>query len=138
MAPSLLIDLRPAVGGHGQRGIGRYVRGLAASIATFPDELADRIWATGFPGPTLDSFGSRAVTLTARRGLGRAPTWATGRLDATAALRRSGARVLHATDPQQPWTGSAFSSIVTVYDLIPLHERAILQSWRLDQQLIYR
>jgi glycosyltransferase involved in cell wall biosynthesis len=138
LAPILLIDIRPAVGGHGQRGIGRYVRGLAASVAAFPDELADQIWAVGFPGPTLDSFGDRAVISTAHPGFRRVPTWVGGGHDMNGALKRSSARVLHATDPQQPWTGSAMSSIVTVYDLIPLHERAILQSWRLDHQLIYR
>jgi len=138
VAPSLLIDIRPVVGGHGQRGIGRYVKGLAASIATFPDELADRIWAVGFPGPTLDSFGAHAVTCTFRAGLGRLPTWASGPLDTNGALKRSGAGVLHATDPQRPWTGSAISSVVTVYDLIPLHEPAMLRSWRLDHQFAYR
>lgn len=138
LASTLLIDMGPAVGGHGQRGIGRYVRGLAASIATFPDDLVDRIWALGFPGPTLDSFGPRAVTFTAHRVLGRVPTWATGRLATDVALRKSGARVLHATDPQRPWTHRAVPSVVTVYDLIPLREREMLQSWRLDHQLVYR
>ena len=133
----MLIDVGPAVGSHGQRGIGRYVRGLAASIATFPDDLAERIWALGLPGPTLDSFGGRAVTLTARRGLSRVPTWTTGRLATRVGLKKSGARVLHATDPQRPWTQPAVRSLVTVYDLIPLHEREELQSWRLDHRLVY-
>lgn len=135
---NLLIDVGPAVGGHGQRGIGRYVRGLAASVAAFPDDLADRIWAMGFKGPTLDSFGARAVPSTAHGGLGRMPIWATGRLSTAVALKRSGARVLHATDPQRPWTPAAVPSVVTVYDLIPLREREMLQSWRLDHRLVYR
>jgi hypothetical protein len=92
LASTLLIDIGPAVGGQGQRGIGRYVMGLAESIATFPDDLVDRIWALGFPGPTLDSFGARAVTFTAHRGLGQVPMWATGRLATDAALKKSGAR----------------------------------------------
>jgi glycosyltransferase involved in cell wall biosynthesis len=138
LASTLLIDIGPAVGGHGQRGIGRYVRGLAASITTFPDDLVDRIWALGFQSPTLDAFGARAVTFTAHRGFGWIPTWATGRLATDGALKKSGARVLHATDPQRPWTHSAVPSIVTVYDLIPLRERETRQSWRLDHQLVYR
>jgi glycosyltransferase involved in cell wall biosynthesis len=138
LAPNLLIDIGPAVGGHGQRGIGRYVRGLAASIATFPDDLADRIWALGFPGPTLEGFGARAVTSTTDRGFRWIPTWSTGRLAIDLALRKSGARLLHATDPQRPRTQPAVPSVVTVYDLIPLREREMLQSWRLDHQLVYR
>ncbi len=138
LVSNLLIDIGPAVGGHGQRGIGRYVRGLAACIETFPDDLADRIWAVGLPGPTLDSFGARATSLTGHRGLGWVPPWATARLATDVALNKSGARVLHATDPQRPWTDPAVASLVTVYDLIPLREREMFQSWRLDHQLVYR
>jgi glycosyltransferase involved in cell wall biosynthesis len=138
VGPKLLIDLGPAVGGHGQRGIGRYVRGLAASIAAFPDELADRIWAVGFPSRTLESFGTRAVTFARPRGSVSFRIWETGRFDFDEALMRSGASVLHSTDPKRSGTGSANASIVTAYDLIPLHERAILPLWRLDRQLAYR
>ena len=138
LASTLLIDIGPAVGGHGQRGIGRYVRGLASCIETFPDDLADRVWALGFPGPSLDSFGARALNSTTHRLLGWAPTWVTGRLATDVALKTSGAHVLHATDPQHPWTDPAVASLVTVYDLIPLGEPEMLQSWRLDYRLLYR
>lgn len=113
------------------------MRGLATSIGTFPDDLRDRIWAMGQEGPTLAAFGARAVS-TGRRGLARVAPWAAGRLATAVALRRSGARVLHATDPQRPWTPSAERSIVTVYDLIPLREPAMLRSWRLDHRIAYR
>jgi glycosyltransferase involved in cell wall biosynthesis len=135
---SLLIDVAPAVGGHGQRGIGRYVRGLATSIEAFPDDLRDRIWATGLAGPTLDSFGARAIPFEAGRRIGRMPAWVTGRTATAGALKRSGALVLHATDPQRPWIPAKVPSIVTVYDLIPLQEPEMLQSWRLDHRLAYR
>lgn len=138
ISANLLIDVGPAVGGHGQRGIGRYVRGLAASIATFPDDLKNRIWALGFSGPTLDSFGSRAIPFTADPWLGLAPQWATRRLAVGAALKRSGACALHATDPQRPWNKRSVPSLVTVYDLIPLREREMVRSWRLDHRLVYR
>lgn len=128
----------PAVGGHGQRGIGRYVRGLATAIAAFPDDLRDRIWAMGLAGPTLDPFAARAIPLAAGRGTGWMPAWVTGRTAIVGALKRSGARVLHATDPQRPWTAAKVPSIVTVYDLIPLQEPEMLQSWRLDHRLAYR
>jgi glycosyltransferase involved in cell wall biosynthesis len=137
-APSILIDVGPAAGDHGERGIGRYVRGLASSIAMFPNDLGDRIWAVGTEGRTLDSFGGRALRLGAHHGLGHAPSWAAGRLVTDVALRKSGARVFHATDPQRPWIRRGVATIVTVYDLIPLRERALLQSWRFDHQLAYR
>jgi glycosyltransferase involved in cell wall biosynthesis len=138
LASNLLIDIGPAVGGHGQRGIGRYVRGLAACIATFPDDLVTRIWGLGFPGPTLFSFGPRSVLFKSRSGLGRLPAWASGRFAIDAGLKEAGAQVLHATDPQRPWTDRAVPSVVTVYDLIPLREPEMLRSWRLDHQVVYR
>lgn len=137
LASTLLVDVGPAVGGHGQRGIGRYVTGLAASIATFPRDLADRIWALGFAGPTLDSFEPRALRFAGLRGIDRVLPWVSGRVTTDIALIRSGARVLHATDPQRPWTNQATRSIVTVYDLIPLREPQTLSSWRFDHRLLY-
>lgn len=138
MVANLLIDVGPADGDHGQRGIGRYVRGLAASIAAFPEDLASRVWAVGFPGPTLEGFGARATTHAAQRGLGRVIGWSSGRLALDLALQRSGAGVLHATDPQRPQTDPEIPSVVTVYDLIPLRESGILRSWRFDHRLAYR
>jgi len=135
---SLLIDVGPAVGDHGQRGIGRYVRGLATSISAFPDDLRERIWAMGSAGPTLESFGARAIPRATRRGIGPIPAWVTGRTVTAGALKQSGAHVLHSTDPQRPWIPAKVRSIVTVYDLIPLQEREMLQSWRFDHRLAYR
>lgn len=138
MVANLLIDVGPADGDHGQRGIGRYVRGLAASIAAFPEDLANRVWAVGFPGPTLEGFGARGITHAAQRGFGHTIGWSSGRLAVDLALRRSGAGVLHATDPHRPRTDRPIPSVVTVYDLIPLREPRILRSWRLDHRLAYR
>ena len=53
-------------------------------------------------------------------------------------MKRSRASVVHATDPQHPWTPHQARSLITVYDLIPLLEPAMLRSWRLDHQLAYR
>lgn len=68
----------------------------------------------------------------------RLPTWLRGRRSIGSALRATGADVFHATDPLCPWIGPARSSIVTVYDLIPLREPDILASWRIDYRLMYR
>ena len=138
LLPNLLIDLRPAVGSHGERGIGRYVRGLAATVARFPDDLVDRIWGFGVPGPSMDVFGSRAVVAAGTREPGWVPSWAYGRRASDAALRTSRSGSMHATDPQRPWTNPRIRSTVTVYDLIPLREPQVMASWRVDHQIIYR
>ena len=138
MASTLLIDLGPATGGHGQRGIGRYVRGLSAAIGAFPEDLGLRIWAVGLEGPELESFATRGIAVPTVPTLPWFPTWATGRRGWDLALKKSGARVVHATDPQRPQIPRAVLSVVTVYDLIPLHEPRMVRSWRLDHQLSYR
>jgi glycosyltransferase involved in cell wall biosynthesis len=45
--------------------------------------------------------------------------------------------VVHATDPQRPWVPRGVAGLVTVYDLIPLREVAILRSWRVDHRYAY-
>lgn len=137
LASSLLIDICPASGGHGERGIGRYVRSLATSITAFPDDLVRRIWAFGQSGPTLDAFGAHAIASTDNLAVAHVPGWLTGRLATRFALRKSGARVLHATDPHRPWTGRV-PTVVTVYDLILLREPGMLESLRPDHRYMYR
>jgi len=137
LEPTILVDLSPAAGAHGQRGIGRYVRGLAECLEELPDEVRDRVRTTGdayradasrvprdLPGPLawLDH---------------KQPTWLRGRRSIASALRSSGARVFHATDPQRPWIGKTRATIVTVYDLIPLREPEMLASWRFDYRAGY-
>lgn len=137
MTSTLLIDIHPAIGGHGQRGIGRYVRGLTESICLFPDDLIELIWAVGSLNPILDRFGPRGVALDPHRWSNRIPRWVTGPIDLAAALHKSGARALHATDPQSPYYRRGIPTLVTVYDLIPLRERQLLHSWRLDHRIVY-
>lgn len=135
---NLIIDVGPAAGAHGQRGIGRYVRGLAAAIETFPEDLVRRVWAVGLEGPALDSFAARGTAVPIAAVPRWVPTWATPRRGWDLALEKSGAQVLHATDPQRPRVPRSAVSLVTVYDLIPLREPGMIQSWRLDHQLSYR
>jgi glycosyltransferase involved in cell wall biosynthesis len=135
---TLLLDVGPAVGGHGQRGTGRYVRGLVSAVGQFPTELANRIWAMGPNGSPLMAFGEKAFRVGGDPPPGGLPGLAMHGLATFRALRRSGARVFHATDPQRPWVASRVRSLVTVYDLIPLQEPAMLKSWRPDHQFIYR
>lgn len=135
MLRSLLLDAGPTAGPHGLRGIGRYVKGLVAAIEAFPEDMRRSVWASGPPEATIHPFGDRALASPHRMPL---PPWMSGRIALGSALRTSRAQVLHATDPQRPWVPRGVPLVVTVYDLIPLREEAMLRSWRLDHQLIYR
>ncbi len=135
---TVLLDLRPAGGGHGQRGIGRYVRGLGACVVALPPELARRVWVMGPPGPLLAPFSGRTVSSPERGLAGRLPHWIDSPIRVPRAIRTSGAIAWHATDPQRPYAPSHVRAIVTVYDLIPLREPALLETWRRDHRVTYR
>ena len=138
MPSRLLLDVGPATGAHGARGIGRSVRGLVDAIGEWSVERRERIWALGLPGDTLDHFEERAVS---SESLGWRPVdtgWLLGRVATSRALRRAHARVLHSTDPHRPWPPGGVRRLVTAYDLIPLREAALLRSWRPNHRLGYR
>ncbi len=136
MKGSVLIDVGPATGQHGERGIGRYVRSLMECIGAMPDADRSGIWAYGLPGPGLEGFGQRGIPIEQSRFA--VAGWLSGRLAAGRALRLSHASVLHATDPHRPWSPRSHATIVTAYDLIPLHEPEMLHSWRPDHRAVYR
>jgi glycosyltransferase involved in cell wall biosynthesis len=134
----LLLDVGPAVGGDGSRGIGRYVRGLVRAIGEWSPERQERVWAVGLPGPTLDAFGGRGIE---ERPLGIRPVdlgWLLGPRALGRAARKSGASVFHATDPHRPWRPRDMKLIVMAYDLIPLLDTALLASWRPHHRLVYK
>lgn len=136
--PSLLLDVGPAVGGNGSRGIGRYVRGLVRAIGEWSPEHQERVWAVGLPGPTLDAFGRRGIEA---RSLGIRPLdlgWLLGPPAFGRATRRSAASVFHATDPHRPWQPRRTKQIVTAYDLIPLLDAALFATWRPHHRLVYK
>jgi glycosyltransferase involved in cell wall biosynthesis len=132
---ALLVDLTPGGGSHGQRGIGRYVRGLEACIHALPAPLQDRVWAfeaTQSGRPTMRRSVAPSPSIR-----DRLPTWVDqGRL--RRAARIVGAGVVHATDPHRPWTRGIPTKIVTAYDLIPLRDPEILASLRIDDRWVYR
>ena len=137
MRADVLLDVTPATGGHGLRGIGRYVRGVVGSLEEWPPERRERVWAVGRAGEILDRFGARGIP---SRSLGLRPLdlgLILGPMAAGGAVRKSGARIFHATDPHRPWTLSRVRQLVTVYDLIPLREAAMLASWKPHQRFVY-
>ena len=138
MAGRLLLDIGPAAGPHGARGIGSYVRGLVESIVGWPAERQETVWAVGLPGRTLAEFNNRGV---AAQSLAWRPFdigVALGRIAFGRAAGQARASVFHATDPHRPWVPGKVRHIVTVYDLIPLREPAMIASWRPHDRFVYR
>ncbi len=124
MPPDVLVDLTPLDTGSRYRGIGRYVSALAASLAALPPDAAHGLrfagltsLATGHADATLAYAGDPRFR---QRPFGhRIYEWRR-RLLLGGAARRSGARLLHHTDPGgTPWFGCP-PRVVTCYDLIPL------------------
>lgn len=138
MRQTMLLDVGPATGEHGMRGIGRYVRGLVDSLAEWPAEHQERVWAVGRAGETLRLFGARGIAsrLSSVRPLDLGLLLGPATLGAAA--RRAGASVFHATDPHRPWGTRRVRQVVTAYDLIPLREASMLASWRADHRFAYR
>lgn len=137
MQQSLLLDVGPAVGAHGARGIGRYVRGLVQAIEEWPPERREHVSAVGLPGPALASFGPRGIEA---RSLALRPLdlgWLLGPRALGSAARKSGASAFHATDPHRPWRPKGLKRIVTAYDLIPLLEADFRATWRPHHRLVY-
>jgi glycosyltransferase involved in cell wall biosynthesis len=129
LARRLLIDLSPTVGGHGARGIGRYVRGLMDSMTEWSPERQDSIWGLLASGSESHEFAPRIVTPrfpAVRADLG----WLLGAMAVRRGIRESRAGVFHATDPHKPIVGGKTPQIVTAYDLIPLHEPETMRTWR--------
>jgi glycosyltransferase involved in cell wall biosynthesis len=122
------------------RGIGRYVRGLAAALSEIDAATRERVVALIGPGdapPAAVTHWTRATRIETWRSqdLG----WALGPLGAAMAMRRSGAEAVHATDPRKA-LGVPFARrrAVTVYDLIPLADPAVWRAIRPHRRAIYR
>ena len=130
MPQRLLLDIGPSVGGHGARGIGRYVRGLVDAIGDWPAERRELVWALSPTGATPPLFEGRTVSssLLTHRPLDLG--WIVGSPAIGRAARRASASVFHATDPHRPARLRGVRQVVTAYDLIPLHEQAMLGSWQ--------
>lgn len=138
MSQRLLLDTGPIAGGHGARGIGSYVRGLVEAIGDWPAERQQVVWALALPGAAPEGFEGRTVY---SRTLSIRPTdlgWLLGSSAVGRAARRVSAEVFHATDPQRPTRLRAVRQVATAYDLIPLHEPEMLNSWRPYHRHAYR
>lgn len=111
--PALLIDATALDSEHRFRGIGTYTRSLVATLGQIdsppfrtlrlqgkPDPQSIRIWRPAKPTVRLQ--------------------WLWNRLWLADELRRSKAKVYHATDPARNVSVPGLHRIATLYDLIPL------------------
>lgn len=133
------VDATPLAGGHAVRGIGRYLGGILGAVATVEPE-----WTRTSLGLLLLKGQAAGID---------ASTWRTSRsairpqdLDPIiapiadrVALRGRRPRAWHHTDPTTPSSPHpAERTIVTVYDLIPLREPAVMARIRPHRRFVYR
>jgi glycosyltransferase involved in cell wall biosynthesis len=138
MPQRLLLDIGPTAGGHGARGIGSYVRGLIETIGVWPAERRELVWALAPPGATPPVFEDRTVCSRLQSFRPTAVGLLLGSLTTGRAVRSAGSDIFHSTDPQRPVRLRKIKQIVTAYDLIPLREPAMLNSWRPHHRYAYR
>jgi len=138
MPQRLLLDIGPTAGGHGARGIGSYVRGLIEAIGDWPAERRELVWALAPAGVVLPVFEDRSVSSRLRSFRPTDVGIILGSLATGRAVRSADAGIFHSTDPQRPVRLRKIKQIVTAYDLIPLREPAMLNSWRPQHRYAYR
>jgi glycosyltransferase involved in cell wall biosynthesis len=138
MPQRLLLDIGPTAGGHGARGIGSYVRGLIEAIGDWPAERRELVWALAPAGVVLPFFEDRSVSSRLRSFRPTDVGIILGSLASGRAVRSAAAGIFHSTDPQRPVRLRKIKQIVTAYDLIPLREPAMLNSWRPQHRYAYR
>lgn len=119
MPGPVLFDATPLARGHAGRGIGAVTRELVTALAELLPHDARPKLLTITGQPAINGFSHHTV------GWPRWPThhlpdpWPALRLEPQ--LRRAAPRLLHATQPELTPDGRRIPTVVTCYDLIPLH-----------------
>ena len=132
----LALDARPLQNDHRFRGIGRYVGALAAALEKA--EVAG--WGVIAHPRRLDASLPKVPRIPSLRpsALQYHLGWAVDEIAIPITLRRHGFRVFHATDPNAVTDSRLITTVATVYDLTPLHDRRIWRALWPDQRLAYR
>jgi len=119
-APYVAFDVTPLQNGHRVRGIGTYVRGLAAQLLS-QDEVPIEFWGWA-DDPPLEPRPPHRGWWLPRLGVPRTRFPSLLRIAMSARCAVSGAGVVHITDPNALVVPEARRMMTTVYDLIPLHQ----------------
>ncbi len=139
-ARRIVLDATPLASGHGIRGIGRYVGGVIAAMATEEPEFVElhvRLLVTS--GQEVPAGRWRTVT-TIRAGVRPQDIgWAVAAVADRRLAGALGRTWWHQTDPTLPWSpvGGA-RTLATAYDLIPLHETEVWRRIRPHRRVLYR
>jgi glycosyltransferase involved in cell wall biosynthesis len=113
-------DVTPLQNGHRVRGIGTYVRGLAAQLMA-QDEVPIELWGWADDPPLVPRPPHRAWWLS-RIGVPRTRFPALLRLAMAFRSTVSSVGAVHVTDPNALVAPVRHRLMTTVYDLIPLHQ----------------
>jgi glycosyltransferase involved in cell wall biosynthesis len=119
--PAIAFDLTPLQNAHRYRGIGTYVRGLAARLAG-QSEIPLEFWAMPGEVPLDVASPHRLVRLRKVPSPQYRGAWLFQQLTMRLSARASSVRAIHITDPEALTRLGSRALFTTVYDLIPLKE----------------
>src|SRR2546422_8641813 len=120
-SPAVALDVTPLQNANRRRGIGTYVRGLAARLAA-QDEVAIEFWGWQGDFPLAIRPPHRAVLMKRSVMPEYRGQWLFVQLAMQRRARASSVRAVHITDPDALTPLAGRTLLTTVYDLIPLRQ----------------
>src|SRR2546427_4816342 len=120
-SPAVALDVTPLQNANRRRGIGTYVRGLAARLAA-QDEVAIEFWGWQGDFPLAIRPPHRAVLMKRSVMPEYRGKWLFAQLAMQRRARASRVRAVHITDPDALTPLAGHKLLTTVYDLIPLRQ----------------
>lgn len=133
----VVVDARPTQNEHRHRGIGRYVLGTLASVMRL-DPRGVALLVHGDRELPHELAGGKAFVSRRPHALRYHGGWIADELLLPIMARRNRWRLFHATDPNAVPEPRLVPSVVTAYDLTPLHDRAVWRAMTRDQQVAYK
>ena len=137
------LDATPLASGHAIRGIGRYLQGVIEALVQEEPEWCLRhlglLSVNGQTGLAYSVSKARVVwTRPSPRFRPQDVGWVWAAIADRAAIGRRRPALWHQTDPGSPVSPLPMQrTITTSYDLIPLHEPAVMARIRAHRRLVY-